>query len=132
VDIEQAASAARRAGLFSIIDNTFATPILQRPLHLGVDAVVHSATKYLGGHADLTAGAVVGHSDYIARVRRLAMFVGATLDPAAAYLLARGLKTLDVRVRACSENAMRVASALREHPKVARVYYAGLEDDPDH
>ncbi|MBA3804461.1 MAG: aminotransferase class I/II-fold pyridoxal phosphate-dependent enzyme [Acidobacteria bacterium] len=132
VDIEQAATASRRAGLFSIIDNTFATPVLQRPLQLGVDAVVHSATKYLGGHADLTAGAVVGHSDYIARVRRLAMFVGATLDPAAAYLLARGLKTLDVRVRVCSENALRVASALSEHPRVARVYYAGLEDDPDH
>lgn len=132
VDIEQAASAARAAGLFSIIDNTFATPVLQRPLHLGVDAVVHSATKYLGGHADLTAGAIVGHKDYIARVRHLAKLVGATLDPAAAYLLSRGLKTLDVRVHASCENALRVAHALREHRKVARVYYAGLEDDPDH
>jgi methionine-gamma-lyase len=132
VDIEQAATAARRAGIFSIIDNTFATPVLQRPLQLGIDAVVHSATKYLGGHADLTAGVVVGHRDYIARVRRLAMLIGATLDPSAAYLLSRGLKTLDVRVRACCENALRVASALSEHRKVARVYYAGLEDDPDH
>ncbi|HYY58121.1 MAG TPA: aminotransferase class I/II-fold pyridoxal phosphate-dependent enzyme [Pyrinomonadaceae bacterium] len=132
VDIEQAARAARAARLFSITDNTFATPVLQRPLELGVDAVVHSATKYFGGHSDLTAGAVVGRADFIERVRRLAILVGATLDPAAAYLLARGLKTLDIRVRVSCDNALRVARSLSEHKNIARVYYSGLEEDPDH
>ncbi|HEX8708468.1 MAG TPA: PLP-dependent aspartate aminotransferase family protein [Pyrinomonadaceae bacterium] len=132
VDLRLAAEAARRARIFSIIDNTFATPILQRPLAAGIDAVVHSATKYLGGHTDLTAGAVAGGRDYIARVRRVAVLTGATLDPAAAYLLGRGIKTLDVRVRASCENALKVARALSEHEGVARVYYPGLEDDPDH
>jgi cystathionine beta-lyase/cystathionine gamma-synthase len=132
VDLELAADAAKAANLFSITDNTFATPILQRPIKKGIDAVMHSATKYLGGHSDLTAGAVAGTSDYIARVRRLAVLTGATLDPAAAYLLARGIKTLDVRVRASCANAMRLANALRGNEKVARLYYPGLEDDPGH
>jgi cystathionine beta-lyase/cystathionine gamma-synthase len=132
VDLEQAAQAARRANLFSIIDNTFATPVLQQPLSRGIDAVVHSATKYLGGHSDLTAGAVAGSHDYIERVRRINLRLGSTLDPAAAYLLARGIKTLDVRVHAACENALRLAEALRRCDKVARVYYPGLEDDPGH
>jgi len=132
VDLEEAAQAARQANLFSIIDNTFATPVLQQPLTRGIDAVVHSATKYLGGHSDLTAGAVAGSHDYIERVRRINLRLGSTLDPAAAYLLARGIKTLDVRVRAACENALRLAEALNRHDKVARVYYPGLEDDPGH
>jgi cystathionine beta-lyase/cystathionine gamma-synthase len=132
VDLELAADAAKAANLFSITDNTFATPILQRPIEKGIDAVMHSATKYLGGHSDLTAGAVAGTSDYIARVRRLAVLTGATLDPAAAYLLGRGIKTLDVRVRASCANAMRLANALRGNEKIARVYYPGLEDDAGH
>jgi methionine-gamma-lyase len=132
VDLEMAARAARDAQLFSIIDSTFATPILQRPLSYGIDAVMHSATKYLGGHSDLTAGVVVGAGDYIKRVRRIAMLTGATLDPAAAYLLLRGLKTLDVRVRASCENALKLARALSRHKMVARVYYPGLEDSPDY
>jgi cystathionine beta-lyase/cystathionine gamma-synthase len=132
VDLEKTAQAAQAAGLFSIIDNTFATPILQKPLAAGIDAVVHSATKYLGGHSDLTAGAVVGSTEYIERVRRINLRLGATLDPAAAYLLARGIKTLDLRVRASCENALRLAEVLTKHKKVARVYYPGLEDDPQH
>lgn len=132
VDIEQTVRAVRAASLFSITDNTFATPILQRPLQLGVDAVVHSATKYFGGHSDLTAGVVVGSREFIERVRHLAILIGATLDPAAAYLLGRGLKTLDIRVRVSCENALRVARSLSAHEKVARVYYPGLEDNPDH
>lgn len=132
VDLDQAARAAHEAKLFSIADNTFATPILQRPLTRGIDAVMHSATKYLGGHTDLTAGVVAGRKDYIERVREMSVRVGATLDPAAAYLLARGIKTLDVRVRASCENALRVARALSEHASVAHVYYPGLEDNPDH
>ena len=112
VDLAQAAASARAAGLFSVIDSTFATPVLQRPLSYGVDAVMHSATKYLGGHSDLTAGVLVGAKDFIARARRLALLTGATPDPAAAYLLGRGLKTLDLRVRASCGNALALARAL--------------------
>lgn len=132
VDLDQVAEAARRAGFLSIVDNTFATPILQKPIAHGVDAVMHSATKYLGGHSDLTAGAVAGTKAFVDRVRQMAVLVGATLDPAAAYLLSRGIRTLDLRVRASSENAMKLAQTLRKHAKVARVYYPGLEDDPGH
>lgn len=130
IDLNRAAQAARAARLFSIADNTFATPILQKPIMSGIDAVMHSATKYLGGHSDLTAGAVAGSRDFIDQVRQIVVLTGATLDPAAAYLLARGIKTLDVRVRASCENAMRLAESLRDHEKVARVYYPGLDDDP--
>jgi cystathionine beta-lyase/cystathionine gamma-synthase len=86
---------------------------------------MHSATKYLGGHSDLTAGAVAGNKDFLERVRQVAVAVGATLDPAAAYLLARGIRTLDVRVRATCDNAMKLAEALSQDPRVARVYYPG-------
>lgn len=132
VDLEAAARAAREARVFSIIDSTFATPILQRPLRFGIDAVMHSATKYFGGHADLTAGVVVGAEDYIKRVRHINLRIGTTLDPAAAYLLTRGLKTLDMRVRASCENALRLARALSRNKHVARVYYPGLEDSSDY
>jgi cystathionine beta-lyase/cystathionine gamma-synthase len=132
VDLEAAAQAARDARLFSIIDSTFATPILQRPLLSGIDAVMHSATKYLGGHSDLTAGVVVGTEEYVNKVRHIALRTGVTLDPAAAYLLGRGLKTLDMRVRASCENALKLANALRRNKRVARVYYPGLEDSPDY
>ncbi len=132
IDLNRASAAARKAGVVSIVDNTFATPILQRPIAHGIDAVMHSATKYLGGHSDLTAGAVAGTKEFIDRVRQMSVVVGSTLDPAAAYLLARGIKTLDVRVRATSENALKLAQALSQHPRVARVYYPGLEDDAGH
>jgi cystathionine beta-lyase/cystathionine gamma-synthase len=132
VDLQLAAKVSKRAKLFSVVDNTFASPILQRPIAHGIDGVMHSATKYLGGHSDLTAGAIAGSKDFIDRVRQVSVMVGTTLDPAAAYLLSRGMKTLDLRVRASSANALRVAHALRAHPKVARVYYPGLEDDPGH
>jgi methionine-gamma-lyase len=132
VDLELAAKASKKAGLFSIVDNTFASPILQQPIGHGIDAVMHSATKYLGGHSDLTAGAIAGTKDFVDRVRQIAMMVGTTLDPAAAYLLSRGMKTLELRVRSICDNALRVAHELRAHPKIARVYYPGLEDDPGH
>jgi cystathionine beta-lyase/cystathionine gamma-synthase len=132
VDLEAAARAARDAQVFSIIDSTFATPVLQRPLEFGIDAVMHSATKYFGGHSDLTAGVIVGTEDYINRVRHIALRIGATLDPAAAYLLGRGLKTLDMRVRASCENALKLAHALSQHKMVARVYYPGLEESQDY
>lgn len=132
VDLELAARAAREAKIFSIIDSTFATPVLQRPLAFGIDAVMHSATKYFGGHSDLTAGVVAGSADYVGRVRRVGLLTGATLDPSAAYLLGRGLKTLDVRVRAACENALKLARALHEHERIARVYYPGLEESVDY
>jgi methionine-gamma-lyase len=132
VDLSEASKAARAANVFSIVDNTFGTPILQQPLTCGIEAVMHSATKYLGGHSDLTAGAIAGKSEFIQRLRRIAVLVGSTLDPAAAYLLARGIKSADVRVRAASENALKLALALEKHPKIARVYYPGLESDPGH
>ena len=132
IDLQQVAEASRKAGVFSIVDNTFATPVLQQPLKHGIDAVMHSATKYLGGHSDLTAGALAGKKEFIDSVRRMSVMLGTTLDPAAAYLLTRGIKTLNVRVRAASDNALKVAQALSRHPKVARVYYPGLEDDPGH
>ena len=132
VDLPEASKAARTANVFSIVDNTFGTPVLQQPLSSGIDAVMHSATKYLGGHSDLTAGAIAGRSDFIQRARRVSVLVGSTLDPAAAYLLARGIKSADVRVRVASENALKLAHALEKHPKIARVYYPGLESDPGH
>jgi methionine-gamma-lyase len=132
VDLRQAAAVSRQAGLFSVIDNTFASPVLQQPLAHGIDAVMHSATKYLGGHSDLTAGAVAGSKKFIDRVRQTSVMTGTTLDPAAAYLLSRGMKTLDVRVRKSCDNALSLAQALRKHPRVARVYYPGLEADPGH
>jgi methionine-gamma-lyase len=132
VDLDTAAAAARKAGVTSVVDNTFATPILQRPITHGIDAVMHSATKYLGGHSDLTAGAVAGTKEFTDRVRQVAVAVGATLDPAAAFLLSRGIRTLDVRVRATCDNALKLAQALRTHRRVTRVYYPGLADDPGH
>jgi methionine-gamma-lyase len=132
VDLDLAADVSRQAGLFSVIDNTFASPVLQQPIAHGIDAVMHSATKYLGGHADLTAGAVAGRKEFIDRVRQMSVMIGTTLDPAAAYLLSRGMKTLDVRVRRSCENALLVAQALRQHAKVQHVFYPGLENDPSH
>ena len=132
VDLEMAVDVSRQAKVFTIVDNTFASPVLQQPLTLGIDAVMHSATKYLGGHSDLTAGAIAGSKEFVNRVRKISVMVGTTLDPAAAYLLSRGIKTLDLRVRATCENALSFAKTLQTHPRVARVYYPGLEDDPGH
>ncbi len=132
VDLEMAAKAALSAGVISVVDNTFATPILQRPTTHGIDAVMHSATKYLGGHSDLTAGAIAGSKDFVDRVRQVSVSVGTTLDPAAAYLLARGIKSAEVRVNAACDNALKLAEMLSRHPKISRVYYPGLESDGGH
>ena len=132
VDLDMVADVCRQAKLFSVVDSTFASPVLQRPLAHGIDAVMHSATKYLGGHSDLTAGALTGSKEFIERARQTSVMVGTTLDPAAAYLLSRGMKTVALRVRASCENALALARALHKHPKVFRVYYPGLEDDPGH
>lgn len=132
VDLEVVAEVCRQSNVFSLVDNTFASPALQNPIKFGIDGVMHSATKYLGGHSDVTAGAIAGSQDFIDRVRKVSVMVGTTLDPAAAYLLARGIKTLDLRVRASGENALALATALRNHPRIARIYFPGLQDDPGH
>ena len=132
VDLKKAMVIAQRHTLVSIIDNTFASPILQKPLELGFDMVVHSATKYLGGHSDLIAGAAAGSQKWMDRVRSMVIALGGSMDPGAAYLLIRGMKTLELRVRRQCENAMTVAKFMEKHPKVARVHYPGLASHPDH
>ncbi|MBV8207997.1 MAG: aminotransferase class I/II-fold pyridoxal phosphate-dependent enzyme [Acidobacteria bacterium] len=132
VDLEALAAIARRRGMVTIVDNTFATPILQKPLDLGCDLVVHSATKYLGGHNDITAGALCGSALAVAAARELMKQLGACLDPFASYLLIRGLKTLEVRMQRASENAGAIAGALQQHARVARVLYPGLASNDGH
>ena len=132
VDIEKAVAFAKKHKLVSIIDNTFATPVLQNPLALGYDMVVHSATKALAGHSDLIAGAVAGSKHWIDRIRHMVIYLGGSMDPGAAYLLIRGVKTLGVRVERQCKNAMAVAQFLEKHPKVAKVHYPGLASHPDH
>jgi cystathionine beta-lyase/cystathionine gamma-synthase len=112
--------------LITVIDSTLASPFNLRPLHFGIDLVVHSATKYLGGHNDVTAGVVCGNKDLITRVKDARKILGGTLDPFAAWLLSRGLKTLGLRMERHNSNGMKVAKFLKGHPKVKRVYYPGL------
>ncbi|MHB8754764.1 MAG: trans-sulfuration enzyme family protein [Candidatus Acidiferrales bacterium] len=132
VDLRRAVAIAREFNLVSIVDNTFASPVLQKPIALGFDMVVHSATKYLGGHSDLIAGAVAGSHAWIHRVRDNVIYLGGCMDPAGAYLLIRGMKTLTVRVERQCKTALAVAKFLERHPKVARVHYPGLASHPDH
>ncbi len=132
IDVPRLVEIARRHGLKTIIDSTFATPINQRPLEFGVDFVVHSATKYLGGHNDLLAGVVIGSEYMIAGLRETQGMVGAICDPNTAYLLLRGLKTLDLRLARQNDSGLKVARFLERHPVVRRVYYPGLPSHPDH
>ncbi len=133
VDIAAVAEAAHAAGARVVVDNTFATPYLQRPLELGADVVVHSVTKYLGGHSDLVGGAVVTSDDELAeRLRFLQNAVGAVPGPMDCYLALRGVKTLAVRMEAHCRGARAVAAFLEAHPKVARVHYPGLPSHPGH
>jgi methionine-gamma-lyase len=132
VDVHKAVAVAKKHNLVSIIDNTFATPVLQNPIALGYDMVVHSATKALAGHSDIIAGVAVGSAHWMERVRQMIIYLGGSMDPGAAYLLIRGVKTLGVRVERQCENAMAVATFLEKHPKVARVHYPGLKSHADH
>ena len=127
------AEIAHGAGARVVVDNTFATPVLQRPLELGADAVVHSVTKYIGGHSDLIGGAIVtSDAEWVERLAFLTNAVGAVPGPMDCYLALRGLKTLAVRMRAHSENARAVAAFLVAHPKVTAVHYPGLASHPGH
>ena len=132
VDIRGVADACRAHGVISVIDNTFASPINQQPLGLGVDLVMHSATKYLNGHSDVTAGALAGSEALIARLQPARKLFGGVLEPASAYALARGMKTLAVRMARHNENAGRVAEWLSQDRRVSRVFYPGLASHPDH
>lgn len=132
VDLDAVVSFARSRKLLAAIDSTFATPVLQNPGQLGFDLVLHSATKYLNGHADVTAGFACARRDLAARIRTERKSSGAVLDPGAAWLLTRGMKTLPLRLRAQSANAAALARFLAGHPKVARVHYPGLPDHAGH
>jgi len=132
VDVEAVARACRARGVISVIDNTFASPINQQPLSLGIDLVMHSVTKYINGHSDVTAGALCGSGPLMQQVERARRMLGSVLDPQAAYAIGRGLKTLDVRIQRHNANAMVVASWLQNDKRIARVYYPGLESHPDH
>ena len=123
---------AHKRKIAVVVDNTFATPILQKPLTLGADIVVHSATKYLGGHSDLTAGAVVTSRRWADPIRETMILSGGCSDPGVAYLLLRGLKTLAVRVERACRNAAIVAEYLAGQHRVAQVFYPGLPDSPSH
>src|ERR671919_1828629 len=133
VDIGLAAEIAHEAGARCVVDNTFATPYLQRPLELGADVVVHSVTKYLGGHSDLIGGAIVTSDDeLIERLTFLQNAAGAVPGPMDCFLALRGVKTLAIRMEAHCTGAERIAEFLAGHPKVARIYYPGLPDHPGH
>ncbi len=134
IDIAAISKIAKKAGALVVVDNTFATPALQRPLTQGADMVVHSATKYLGGHGDIIAGVVVGPADTIKEVRQagLRWITGATLSPFNCFLMLRGIKTLSLRMGRHSDSAMVVAKMLEAHPKVASVSYPGLESFPQY
>ncbi|MDP8946878.1 MAG: aminotransferase class I/II-fold pyridoxal phosphate-dependent enzyme [Actinomycetota bacterium] len=127
IDVRDVAEVARAAGALAVVDNTFATPVNQNPLDLGADLVIHSATKYLGGHSDLTGGAVVGSAELLAPIWTWRKNLGQMIAPEVAFLLARSIRTLVVRVRAQNATAQAVAEFLEGHPRVARVNYPGLD-----
>jgi cystathionine beta-lyase/cystathionine gamma-synthase len=132
VDFDAIATFSRAHGLVSIIDNTCATPVNFRPLERGFDLVIHSATKYLNGHSDIVAGAVVGAAERVSAIKHKLDHFGGSLDPHACFLLHRGMKTLCLRVRHQNESTLRMARFLEAHPAVQRVHYPGLESHPRH
>lgn len=132
IDIERLAKAGHEAGAIVVVDNTFATPINTNPLQLGVDLVLHSGTKFLGGHADALAGVVCGSKKLIEPIFRYREITGATLHPMSAYLMIRGMKTLALRVQRQNENALKIARFLKSHPFVQDVFYPGLETHKNH
>ena len=133
-DIAAVSGIAHDAGAMCVCDNTLATPVLQRPFDMGADLIVHSATKYLGGHGDALAGVVVGKADdeFFGRIRAVQTSGGGVASPFECWLIMRGIRTLPYRMRAHCENAVRVAKFLQGHNKVAAVHYPGLESHPDH
>ena len=131
-DIQGIASLAKARKLVSVIDNTFASPVNQNPIDFGIDIVLHSATKYLGGHHDICAGAAVSSKDYIQKIRKTAFSLGGSLNAWTCYMLERSIKTLAVRVKCQNENAQKIAEFLSDSPEIERVYYPGLTNHPGH
>jgi cystathionine gamma-synthase len=129
-DLNKLVAIARKHGVLTLIDSTFATPMNQRPLEFGVDLVIHSCTKYLAGHNDILAGAVLGRTELIEQIRDLHKAMGGVIDPHCCYLLLRGLKTFSVRMAVQNASGLMVARFLEAHPSVKRVYYPGLESHP--
>ncbi len=132
VDLARLAQAGHEAGAIVIVDNTFATPINQNPLQLGTDLVLHSATKFLGGHADALGGVICGAEPLVEQIYHFREINGATLHPMAAYLLLRGMKTLQLRIERQNENALQIAQFLDTHPAIEKVFYPGLESHENH
>jgi cystathionine gamma-synthase len=132
IDIERLAKAGHAVGAIVVTDNTFATPINQNPLELGSDIVLHSASKFLGGHADALGGIICGSKELVQQVYHYREITGAALDPFAAYLLLRGMKTLDLRIERQNASALKIAHWLEAHPAIERVYYPGLESHAQH
>ncbi|CUT00912.1 trans-sulfuration enzyme family protein [Candidatus Chrysopegis kryptomonas] len=132
VDIQKIINIARKNNLLTIIDNTFATPVNQNPFDLGVDIILHSATKYLSGHSDLILGCVMSSEEKIKKIRSVKNVMGGNPDPHQAFLLSRSLKTLEIRVKKQNENAQKLAEFLAEHKKVKKVFYPGLNSHPEH
>lgn len=132
IDIKKIVDVARENNIITMIDNTFATPVNQNPILLGVDIVLHSATKYLSGHSDLILGCVMSSKDKIEKIRRVKNVLGGNPDPHQAFLLGRSLKTLELRVRNQNENALKLAQFLSTHKNVNRTLYPGLASHPDH
>lgn len=132
VDIARLSEIGRKKRTCVVVDNTFATPLLQKPMALGAHVVIQSATKYLGGHNDLTAGAIIGGSEWVEPAREAMKQAGGCLDPHAAFLLIRGMKTLEVRMERACKNARQIAEFLKGHPKVARVFYPGFPETEGH
>jgi cystathionine gamma-synthase/methionine-gamma-lyase len=132
VDIARVAAACRARGVLSIVDNTFASPINQQPLALGVDLAMQSVTKYLNGHSDVTGGSVSGSAALLAPIEKTRRLIGTVMDPHPAYALGRGLKTLPLRVKQHNANALAVAEFLAADPRVSQVFYPGLASHPDH
>jgi cystathionine gamma-synthase len=132
VDLRRLAAAAHRQRALVIVDNTLATPLNQQPLKLGADLVIHSATKFLGGHADALGGVVCGAADLVAKIYHFREITGACLDPMSAYLLLRGMKTLHLRIARQNESALKIARFLESHPGVTKVFYPGLDSHEHH
>ena len=132
IDIARLANAGHDAGAIVVVDNTFATPINQNPIELGADLVLHSATKFLGGHADALGGVICGKKELIQQIYHFREINGATLHPMAAYLLLRGMKTLELRIERQNKSAMKIARFLESHPGIEQVFYPGLESNQGH
>ncbi len=131
-DMKAVADVAKENGLITMIDNTFATPINQTPIDFGIDIMIHSATKYMGGHSDILAGAVAASNQQIERIWNIAKNLGGSLSDFTVWMLERSLKTMNLRVKRQSKNALKMAKYLEKHPKIAKVYYPGLKTHPQY